>query len=867
MLSLNQLSALAVKVVSVGAVAIILSACGGSSGGSSDSNTTPIVDNGNSSGGSQSGETINYAGPPAADDTVQRYRTAVWSNIALQSRCAQCHVSGGSGQYAFADTSNINTAYSEAISNSLINLSNPANSRLATKVAEGHNCWRENLNNCVDDMERWLSAFANVSDDSSFLGALNLQEPELVDVGNSKQFPASGDDGSGADFESTVYQLTSVYCSNCHSENSSLQQQPFIGSDDVEVAYEAARSRINLEDGSSTLADALSRLTVRLRDEGHNCWTGNCAADSASMHSEIQAFSNAITPTSVDPDLVISRAIVVDEGQASASGGRVETNVIAKWSFRDGREANIAEDTSNVGTPANLQVFGDVEFLTSGGVRVNDGRLQVTSDDSAKIRDRIVSSGEFSVEAWVVPLNVTQDGPARIVTYSGDQDNSNFVLGQTLYDYDFQVRSSVTDLNGEPAVSTPMDEEILQATLQHVVAVYSPTEGRQIYVNGQLVSETDLQGVGNFGLWSRRFNLTIGNDPSDNNQWQGTVRFLAIHDVAMSEADIQTNYDIGVGQKLYLLFNISEHVDVLRSYIVMEVEQFDDYGYLFNQPFFVSFDTDTPIESFPVQGMRIGINGQEATAGQAYSNLDTMVTQANVEAQGGRQVLSEIGTVISVDQGSSVDQIFLTFDQLGDESYARVAVEFTPQLPTPSTDAQSDVGVKTFDEINEALSSLTSISKTNAAVASTFETVKQQLPVDPAIDGFAASHQMAVTQLAVLYCKELVDQESALANSTYFPGFDFGAAPTAAFDATGRDQIISPLLDQLLANTTQSDDQVASADARTELDGLITTLLAECDNDSCVQLDENNDPVGTRVNSIVTATCATAYGSGMMLIQ
>jgi len=714
-----------------------------------------------------------------------------------------------------------------------------------------------------------VGQYLAIAGDTSFLGALNLQEPALQTVGVSKQFPALGDDGSATDFESTVYQLTSVYCSSCHSENSALQQQPYIGSDDVEVAYEAARSRINLEDGGSvTVANALSRLTQRLRDEGHNCWSGNCSSDSTSMHSAIQAFSDGITPTSVDPNLVISRALTLDDGQTSASGGgRIETNVIAKWEFRDGSGATSADDTSGVSPAMPLNLRGNVEWLASGGVRINDGKLQGTTASSAKLYDRITASGEFTIEGWFVPLNVTQDGPARIVTYSGDTDRRNFMLGQTLYDYDFQVRSSVTDADGLPAVSTPSDDEVLQATLQHVAVTYSAVDGRRIYVNGQLESVApEAGGAGNFNSWDRNFVLAVGDEVSDDNQWQGTIRFLAIHDAAISAEDVQTNYDIGVGQKFYLLFYISDHIGVPRSYVVMQVEQFDDYGYLFNEPFFVTFDANATITSFPIQGMRIGVNGQEASTGQSYANVNTTVTQADVDAQEGRQVLSNVGAIIGVDQGPAVDQFFLTFDQLGGSSYVRVEATPTPQLPTANEDFQQNVGIKTFDEINEALSSLTGISKTNSAVAATFDTVRQQLPVNPDIDGFAASQQMAVTQLAVLYCKELVDQESALANSTYFPGFDFDATPTAAFDVTGRDQIISPLLDGLLANTGQSEDQSDPADAdvaRDELDSLITTLLGNCSDNSCVPAGNNT----TRVNSIVTATCATAYGSGMMLIQ
>ena len=69
--------------------------------------------------------------------------------------------------------------------------------------------------------------------------------------------------------------------------------------------------------------------------------------------------------------------------------------------------------------------------------------------------------------------------------------NRNFKLGQTMYNYDFFNRSSVTNANGDPQLSTPDDDEVLQATLQHVVATFDPVDGRRIYVNGELVA-TDM---------------------------------------------------------------------------------------------------------------------------------------------------------------------------------------------------------------------------------------------------------------------------------------------------------------------------------------------------------------------------------------
>lgn len=853
MLRLNQLSVAPLKICSLIVLSSILIACGGSGGGGSNTNTPDSIGPAIETTFSR----INYSGAAPRDATVQRYRQEIWSNVAMETRCGGCHVAGNTNP-AFSDRSNINTAYDAAAS--LINTSNPGDSRLVTKVAEGHNCWLTNAGSCAALMTDWVTAFSNVATGTSFLSALNLQEPTpLKTVGVSRQFPALASD---TNFETTIYPLTELYCASCHSETADLRQQPFIGSADVQVAYEGARSKINLEDDDASLADAVSRLTVRLRDESHNCWAGNCATSSQAMHTAIQAFSNNIDPTVVNPALQISRELNIDsDGQAAAGGGRVETNVIAKWDFRDSTidpNTRTADDTSGLEPAITLNLVGNVEWLAAGGVRINDGKLQASTTTSAKLYDRIIGEGEYSIEAWVVPLNVTQDGPARIVSYSGGNDRRNFMMAQTLYDYDFQARSTDPDIDadGAPAVSTPMADEVLQATLQHVVMTYSAVEGRKIYVNGELIVNNDPEGAGSFENWDRNFALVLGNEVSNDNQWQGAIRLLAIHNAAMSAEDIQTNFDIGVGQTFYLLFSVSHLLEgtafeVPRSYIVLAIEQFDDFGYLFNEPFFVSFDTGAIIPDIPIQGLRIGVNGNETDVGQVYGNIDTLVTQALVDANEGRQVLSTLGTVIAVDQGRTNDNFFLSFDLFGDKETVRVDQTYTVPAPQASGDEQSAIAIKTFDEINEALSSLTGIDKTETDVALTFDTIRQQLPVNEDIQGFVAAQQLAVTQLAVSYCSALTTQEAG-GSTGYYGAFNFGGTVNSSLDSAGRTALITPLLDNLLA------DNLADQPDRATITGLLNTLI---DNLGTAQQSS------ARVESIVTATCSAAFGSAMMLLQ
>jgi len=157
-----------------------------------------------------------------------------------------------------------------------------------------------------------------------------------------------------------------------------------------------------------------------------------------------------------------------------------------------------------------------------------------------------------------------------------------------------------------------------------VVATFDPVNGRRIYVNGVFTGDVD-SGGGTLGDWDDTFAFVLGNEVSGSRQWQGQVRFVAIHNRALSEGQVQQNFAAGVGEKFFLLFSISHLVDVPQAYILFEVSQFDSYSYLFDKPTFISLDR-MPAGRHPVRGLRIGMNGTELPVGQTYRTLDGRVT-------------------------------------------------------------------------------------------------------------------------------------------------------------------------------------------------------------------------------------------------
>ncbi|WP_234994929.1 LamG domain-containing protein [Microbulbifer donghaiensis] len=812
--------------------AAILSACSGGSGQDTEElpNTNPP-----SSGAS-------YSGPAPETDDVKQYKRYIWDNLAAENRCGSCHVEGGQSPH-FVRGDDINAAYDAG--RDLVNLARPAESRLVTKVGGGHNCWLSSADACAEIITNYIEEWALAS--GSLTNTITLTAPVERTVGASKSFPTS----SGG-FGGTVYPLLRTYCAGCHSEDAGTAQQPYFASANLEQAYDAAKSKMNLDNPAN------SRFSLRLGKEFHNCWD-DCDANEAEMTAAIQAFADSIPLTQVDANWVISKALLLTDGIVASSGGRVENNAIALYEFKTG-SGTTAYDTSGVNPAIDLTLTGDVEWLGSWGIQLKGGKAQGATATSRKLYDTLSATGEYTIEAWVAPANVSQEGPARIVTYSGGNDIRNFTLGQALYNYTFQNRSDSTDADGMPALITDDMAERAQATLQHVVATYDPIEGRKLYVNGEFTGDIDPATAELLSTWDDTFALALGSEVSNDNKWEGSVRLLAIHSRALSAEDVATNYAVGVGEKYLLLFKVEEHTGIPQSYVMFEVQQFDNYGYLFSEPTFVSLDDNADPSGIAIEGMRIGVNGREAEVGQAWANLSTAINGNYTSGTG--QLLSRLGTIITLDKGPEYDEFFLTFERLGSETFTRVEpVPAAPAAPA-DLDPQSRIGLRRFEQIHAALSRATGISSAHPDIVDTWEKVKRQLPVESDIQGFLAAQQMGITQLAVKYCSTLVDSPS---RSSYFPGFDFSAPIGSAFDTPAkRAQVIDPLISNLLGHEMTWHDgsisQLAVAPdlgaVETELNSLIDTM-ENCSGSDCTG----------RTETTVKAVCAAAMGSAMILIH
>jgi hypothetical protein len=807
--------------------ALVLTACGG---GGAEVQQNPVT---------SVPPVSDYTGPAPATADVQAFKLNVWDNWRADNRCGQCHNEGGQTPM-FARSDDVNLAYEAA--NPVVELSDPSSSRVVEKVAGGHNCWLSSDDACGDILTTWVGNWAGQA------GAgggrqIELRPPVLKDVGTTKNFPVD----SGI-FSTTVHPLLTTYCQGCHTGEAPNAQQPFFAASDPDVAYAAAKTKIDLDEPDD------SRFVLRLRDEFHNCWD-NCGANGTTMALAIADFAGQITATAVDPALVVSKALSLYDGTIAAGGNRYENAAIGIWEFKTGNGVT-AFDTSGVEPALDLTLNGGVEWFGGWGLNVKaGGKVQGSTTASKKLHDMIKATGEYSIEAWVVPGNVTQED-ARIVSYSAGTDARNLNLGQTLYNYDFFNRSDNTDANGNPQVSTPDADEILQASLQHVVATFDPVVGRQLFVNGELVAGPEQGGGGSLADWDDTFAFVLGNEVSGDRQWLGVLRLVAVHNRALTLEQITQNFDAGVGEKFFMLFSVEHLINVPESYILFEAAQWDSYAYLFNNPTFISLDGSAMPGSIPLEGLRIGLNGGEVPMGQAYAPLDTMITDTAYDPALG-QMLMERGTVMPLEKGPDSDEFFLTFETLGSNTFSRPPNLPVPPGTPPDGIPQADIGVRTFEEISATMSYITGVSPTDSFVQNTYNTVLQSLPAVETIEAFLSSHQVAIAQLAIEYCNSLV--EDTVLRTSQFPGFDFNGPVTTSYSPVGRDLLLEPLLDRALSPAVSP---VASNPDRAQVKGELNNLidrLTVCGGTGSCDAD--------RTATVAKSACAAVTGSAAMLVQ
>ncbi|MGI9472825.1 MAG: LamG-like jellyroll fold domain-containing protein [Rubripirellula sp.] len=202
-------------------------------------------------------------------------------------------------------------------------------------------------------------------------------------------------------------------------------------------------------------------------------------------------------------------------------------------------------DRSGVGRPLNLEIENPMAVRRGSGALHVRARASIHSNGPAtKIIKSVKRSGECTIEVWLQSSTRNQEGPARIVTLSGDSVNRNFTLGQMGERFDVRFRAGSGSANGLPSTesSDVLDVEEVLNSVVHVVYTRDRAGKAKLYVNGERVGQRDVKG--DLSNWSD-FPLTLADEQTGERMWLGSYHLVAIYAKALKTAEVIRNYKAG----------------------------------------------------------------------------------------------------------------------------------------------------------------------------------------------------------------------------------------------------------------------------------------------------------------------------------
>ena len=221
---------------------------------------------------------------------------------------------------------------------------------------------------------------------------------------------------------------------------------------------------------------------------------------------------------------------------------RVTEGLQVLYDFNEG-EGTVVHDRSGVGTELNLLLESEaaVTWLPDGGLAIDSPTIISSVDPAGKIATAAMASNEISVEAWIKPANITQDGPARIISLSVDFNHRNFQLAQTAEIYDVRLRTTETTENGRPSLATPFGS--LTADLTHIIYTRAASGMARIYVGGESVVGRVVPGV--FTNWDEGYRLALADELIGSRTWLGEYHLIAVYSRALSADEVAQNFRVG----------------------------------------------------------------------------------------------------------------------------------------------------------------------------------------------------------------------------------------------------------------------------------------------------------------------------------
>lgn len=249
----------------------------------------------------------------------------------------------------------------------------------------------------------------------------------------------------------------------------------------------------------------------------------------------------------VAQDTSCGSGICNGQGSCVVDGLRTTSDAIVLYDF-DEPAPGLIPDISGVAPALDLSVGGGPGAATLDGDTLTvSGAAEISSaGDTARVASTIRESGAFTIETWVRPATDNQSGPARIVTLSNTTDLRNAMIGQLGGDYQTRIKSTGASNNGFPVIRSE-GGRVTTDTPTHVVLTRGANGARRLWINGELVEQSQLAGTLN---WDPSFAIRLANEgaaPGEigDRPFFGTFHLVAIYAVAFDETRVSAHFYAG----------------------------------------------------------------------------------------------------------------------------------------------------------------------------------------------------------------------------------------------------------------------------------------------------------------------------------
>jgi hypothetical protein len=254
---------------------------------------------------------------------------------------------------------------------------------------------------------------------------------------------------------------------------------------------------------------------------------------------------------------------------AQSGKNNITDNLVNEWIFNAGSGDTIYNRASGDQESLVVQDMSKVEWAEDATyLSVSSGARLLCNPVGTNLEayDRCVATGEISIEAWVAPENITQDGPARIITMapnnSDDSGEHNFMLGQGMWGdqnkavFSTRVRTDDDDANGEGPKTE--DDSVLAGVKQHVVLTANDNGDDTMTIRSYLsgvengtpltVDRDNNASVSSFfeNIWDSNQIISVANSTVTERPWAGKLYAIRIYDKALKAYEVSANYTVGI---------------------------------------------------------------------------------------------------------------------------------------------------------------------------------------------------------------------------------------------------------------------------------------------------------------------------------